>query len=183
MKRRLQLFLPLAIFLALCLMFYIALFRDNRGELPSALLDNPLPEFTLSTVKKPDQSITRADLLGKVALINVWATWCPACRVEHPYLVQLANQGVPIFGVNYKDDPAAARKWLKELQDPYRFSINDQSGSLGIDLGVYGAPETYLIDHLGVIRYKHVGIVDDNVWRNDLEPRYRSLLETMEADL
>ncbi len=182
MKRRLQLFLPLALFLALCLMFYIALFRDNRGELPSALLDNPLPSFTLTTVKNPERTVTRADLLGQVALINVWATWCPACRVEHPYLVQLANQGVLIVGVNYKDDPQEARKWLKELQDPYRFSINDQSGSLGIDLGVYGAPETYLVDHQGVIRYKHVGIVDANVWRNDLEPRYRSLREKMEAE-
>ena len=177
MKRRLQLFLPLAIFLGLCLMFYVALFRDNRGELPSALLDNPLPEFALSTVKNPKKDVTINDLLGEVALINVWATWCPACRVEHPYLVELANKGIPIYGVNYKDDQVEARKWLKTLHDPYRFSINDQDGSLGIDLGVYGAPETYLIDHQGVIRYKHVGIVDANVWKNDLQPRFKLLKE------
>lgn len=177
MKRRLQLFLPLAVFLGLCLMFYIALFRDNRGELPSALLDSPLPEFALSTVKNPGREVTKNDLLGEVALINVWATWCPACRVEHPYLVELANKGIPIFGVNYKDDQKEARKWLKTLHDPYRLSINDQDGSLGIDLGVYGAPETYLIDHQGVIRYKHVGIVDANVWKNDLRPRFKLLKE------
>nr|MDT0254005.1 DsbE family thiol:disulfide interchange protein [Endozoicomonas sp.] len=180
-KRRLKLFLPLAIFLGLCLMFYVALFRDDRGELPSALLDSPLPAFTLATVKDPARVVTRDDLLGEVALINVWATWCPACRIEHPYLVELASKGVPIYGVNYKDDQAEARKWLKTLHDPYRFSINDQDGLLGIDLGVYGAPETYLIDHLGVIRYKHVGIVDANVWRNDLEPRYRALKKKAEA--
>ncbi|WP_422450487.1 MULTISPECIES: DsbE family thiol:disulfide interchange protein [unclassified Endozoicomonas] len=179
MKRRLQLFLPLAIFLGLCLMFYVALFRENPGELPSALLDQPLPTFELPTVKNPDRTVTRESLLGEVALINVWATWCPACRVEHPYLVDLANKGVPIYGVNYKDDQPEARKWLKTLHDPYRFSINDKSGSLGIDLGVYGAPETYLIDHQGVIRYKHVGIVDANVWKNDLEPRFRHLQKQM----
>ncbi|WP_299726208.1 DsbE family thiol:disulfide interchange protein [uncultured Endozoicomonas sp.] len=177
MNRRLKLFLPLAIFLSLCLMFYIALFRDNKGELPSALLDSPLPSFSLTTVKNPARTVTRDDLLGEVALLNVWATWCPACRVEHPYLVDLANKGVPIYGVNYKDDQPEARKWLKVLHDPYRFSINDQDGSLGINLGVYGAPETYLIDHQGMIRYKHVGIVDANVWKNDIEPKYRALVE------
>lgn len=177
MKRRLQLFLPRAIFIGLCLTFYLALFRDNPGELPSALLDQPLPIFELSTVKNPDRKVTRESLLGEVALINVWATWCPACRVEHPYFVDLANKGVPIYGVNYKDDRSDARKWLKTLHDPYRFSINDKLGSLGLDLGVYGAPETYLIDHQGVIRYKHVGIVDANVWKNILEPRFRNLKE------
>ena len=112
-------------------MFFVSLFRDNRGELPSALLDNPLPSFTLGTVKDGTLQVTRNDLLGEVALMNVWATWCPACRVEHPYLLKLANNGVPIYGVNYKDDPEAARQWLQTFHDPYRFSINDQAGSLG----------------------------------------------------
>ncbi|MGB1271838.1 MAG: redoxin family protein, partial [Endozoicomonas sp.] len=128
-KSRWKLFLPLVIFLGLCLMFYIALIRD-RGELPSALRDNPFPSFNLPTVKNPDRFISRKDLIGEVALVNVWATWCPACRVEHPYLVELSNRGVPIYGVNSKDDQAEAQQWLRKLQDPYRFSINDQKGAL-----------------------------------------------------
>ncbi|WP_163021312.1 DsbE family thiol:disulfide interchange protein, partial [Pseudomonas viridiflava] len=108
---------------------------------------------------------TRADLLGKPALVNVWATWCMACRVEHLVLNRLAQQGVLIYGVNYKDTNADALKWLKDFHDPYRLNIRDDEGSLGLNLGVYGAPETFLIDAKGVIRHKYVGVIDDTVWR------------------
>ena len=167
-----QLFIPLTIFLFLSALLYVGLFRENQGDLPSALIDKPFPSFKLPSVKDPERLLNEKQLAGEVALVNVWATWCPACRVEHPYLNNLSRQGVTIYGVNYKDDQEEANIWLDRLEDPYQFSINDESGSLGIDLGVYGAPETYLIDAEGIIRYKHIGIVDDNVWENDLEPLY-----------
>ena len=120
--------------------------------------------------------LSQADLEGQVSLLNVWATWCVACRVEHPYLKQLAQQGIPLFGINYKDNDVAAQRWLDELGDPYRFNIADHEGTLGLDLGVYGAPETYLVDATGVIRYRHVGVVDERVWKTVLEPLYESLI-------
>ena len=168
-----QLFIPLTIFLFLSALLYIGLFRENQGDLPSALIDKPFPSFRLSSVKDPERLLSEQALTGEVALVNVWATWCPACRVEHPYLNYLSGRGVAIYGVNYKDDQKEANIWLDRLEDPYRFSINDGVGSLGIDLGVYGAPETYLIDTQGIVRYKHIGIVDDNVWEKILEPIYR----------
>ncbi|MCB1675532.1 MAG: DsbE family thiol:disulfide interchange protein, partial [Halioglobus sp.] len=123
-----------------------------------------------------EQPLSRDDITGPVALLKVWATWCVSCRVEHPYLQQLAAQGVPIYGVNYKDDDAAALRWLSDLGDPYVANIVDRQGSLGLDLGVYGAPETYLVDAAGVIRYRHVGVVDARVWESILRPLYRELL-------
>ncbi|HHJ1518884.1 TPA: thiol:disulfide interchange protein DsbE, partial [Pseudomonas aeruginosa] len=114
-------------------------------------------------------------------LVNVWGTWCPSCRVEHPELTRLAEQGVVIYGINYKDDNAAAIKWLNELHNPYLLSISDADGTLGLDLGVYGAPETYLIDKQGIIRHKIVGVVDQKVWREQLAPLYQQLLDEPEA--
>ncbi|OLQ26807.1 thiol:disulfide interchange protein, partial [Pseudomonas aeruginosa] len=125
--------------------------------------------------------LTEADLKGKPALVNVWGTWCPSCRVEHPELTRLAEQGVVIYGINYKDDNAAAIKWLNELHNPYLLSISDADGTLGLDLGVYGAPETYLIDKQGIIRHKIVGVVDQKVWREQLAPLYQQLLDEPEA--
>ena len=123
------------------------------------------------------ETITRADVTGEVALFNVWATWCISCRVEHPYLQRLSDEGVSIVGVNYKDREAAALTWLKDFEDPYQFSIFDEQGTLGLDLGVYGAPETYFVDGQGVIRYRHVGVIDERIWRGRLEPIYRALSE------
>ncbi len=176
--KRWRLFLPLALFLALCILLYIGLFRGKTDALPSPLLDQPLPEFSLATVLDQSRKVSPKDIIGEVALVNVWATWCIACRVEHPYLLELSKQGVPIYGVNYKDDQDEAQKWLKQLHNPYRFSIKDSKGTLGIDLGVYGAPETYLIDSKGVIRYKHIGIVDEKVWNSILKPHYEALLRS-----
>ncbi|MDD7805564.1 MAG: DsbE family thiol:disulfide interchange protein [Endozoicomonas sp. (ex Botrylloides leachii)] len=181
--RRWQLFLPLILFFGLCLLLYIGLFRSERDQLPSPLLNQPLPDFSLNTVLKPNHRVTANDLKGHVALINVWATWCIACRVEHPYLNQLAQQGITIYGINYKDDQPAAKQWLIQLHNPYRFSINDNQGKLGMDLGVYGAPETYLIDSDGIIRYKHIGIVDSNIWNTVLRPLYEALIQQKEGAL
>jgi cytochrome c biogenesis protein CcmG/thiol:disulfide interchange protein DsbE len=174
MGPRLKLFIPLILFASLALFLFRGLQLDPT-ELPSALIDKPLPAFELPALGL-DRILKREDVVGEVALFNVWATWCVSCRVEHPYLNQLARQGVPIYGVNYKDDDADALKWLAELGDPYRLSIVDAQGSLGLDLGVYGAPETYLVDAQGVIRYRHVGVVDDRVWRDVLGPIYDGLM-------
>lgn len=173
MGPRLKLFIPLLLFVALALFLFRGLQLDPT-DLPSALIDRPLPAFELPALGQ-DRLLSQQDVIGEVALFNVWATWCVSCRVEHPYLHRLAEQGVPIFGVNYKDDDVDALKWLAELGDPYQVNIVDAQGSLGLDLGVYGAPETYLVDAGGLIRYRHVGIVDDRVWREVLEPLYTRL--------
>ena len=173
MPRRLKLFLPLALFALLALFLLRGLSLDPE-ELPSALIDRPLPAFSLPSLGD-DRKLEPADVTGEPALFNVWATWCVSCRVEHPYLQQLAREGVPIYGINYKDDPAAAREWLRELGDPYRANIVDREGTLGLDLGVYGAPETYFVDAGGVVRYRHVGVIDERLWSSRLEPIYREM--------
>lgn len=174
MKRALLL-IPLALFLVGAVFLYRGLYLDP-SELPSALIGKPVPEFSLPAVEG-DKTLTRADLLGKPALLNVWATWCISCRVEHPVLNKLAQQGVRVYGVNYKDDNAAALKWLKEFQNPYQLNISDAEGSLGLNLGVYGAPETFLIDSKGIIRHKFVGVIDDVVWREQLAGLYQELVD------
>ena len=173
MAPRLKLFLPLLLFVVLAEFLVRGLSLDPK-ELPSALIDRPLPAFELPALAD-QRRLVRDDVIGEVALFNVWATWCISCRVEHPYLQQLADSGVPIIGINYKDDVDDARQWLVDLGDPYRLNIVDGEGSLGVDLGVYGAPETYLVDAEGVIRYRHVGVVDERAWRQVLEPLYLSL--------
>ena len=161
----------------------LGVYRDHRlargleldpKEMPSALIDRPFPDFDLPRLGD-DSRLAREDVLGQPALFNVWATWCVSCRVEHPYLQALAEQGVPIYGINYKDDDAAALKWLRDLGDPYIANIVDSSGSLGLDLGVYGAPETYFVDAQGTVRYRHVGVIDERIWRTRLAPIYAEL--------
>jgi len=173
MVSRLKLFAPLILFAVMALFLFRGLGLDPN-EMPSALIDQPLPAFRLPDLAETT-ILTRSDVVGQVSLLNVWATWCVACRVEHPYLLDLAERGVPIFGLNYKDDGSDARKWLLDLGNPYRLDIADREGTLGLDLGVYGAPETYLLDAAGVIRYRHVGIVDQQVWESILQPLYLSL--------
>lgn len=173
--RRWMLLAPLVLFLGMAALLYRGLYLDP-SELPSALIGKPFPEFSLPAVQG-GAPLTRASLLGKPALVNVWGTWCVACRVEHPVLTKLAQQGVVIYGVNYKDINADALKWLKEFHDPYQLNINDEAGSLGLNLGVYGAPETFLIDAKGVIRYKHVGVIDETVWREKLAGQYHALVD------
>lgn len=190
--RRIYLIIPLVLFLGLGGFFMNALMDKKRENeeaaalgmqpssslvLPSALIGKPFPAFSLATVEDPSQMLTNDDLIGKPALVNIWATWCVACRVEHPVLNKLAAQGVVIHGVNYKDENASAQKWLKEFHDPYQLNISDAEGRLGLDLGVYGAPETFLIDAEGVIRYKFIGVVDERVWERELQPRYQALVD------
>lgn len=175
---RLKLFLPLIIFSLLAIVFWNVLQNKNYDpqDLPSALIDQPLPSFTLPTVDT-DNIVTEKQLVGRVFLLNVWATWCITCRVEHPYLVKLKNQGINIIGLNYKDDKAKAQAWLSDFHNPYVVNLYDEQGSLGLDLGVYGAPETYLIDAKGIIRYKHVGDINAHVWQEQLQPLYEGLLK------
>ncbi len=173
--KRLILLVPLALFLGMAAFLYKGLFL-NPQELPSALIDKPLPAFSLPDLKAPQTMITQADFKGP-ALINVWATWCPTCKAEHQMLNDLAKAGVTIYGINYKDDAQAAQQWLKDYLDPYQRTLVDAQGSLGLDLGVYGAPETFLIDAQGIIRHKYVGAIDERVWRQELAPRYQALLE------
>lgn len=170
---RLKLFAPLLMFLVLALLLARGLQLDPKA-LPSALIDKPLPEFQLAALGE-ESVLQRASVIGAPSLFNVWATWCISCRVEHPWLQKLADEGVPIIGINYKDEDAAAIEWLAQLGNPYRTNIVDAEGSLGLDLGVYGAPETYLVDSEGIIRYRHVGVIDDRVWREILQPIFREM--------
>ncbi len=172
--KKLRLFLPFIVFAVLAAFLLRGLYLDPR-EMPSALLDRPFPAFKLPALEDGERQITEEALQGRVTLVNVWGTWCPPCREEHPYLVELAEEkGVRILGMNYKDDPEDARQWLRELGDPYVDTFMDRDGRFGIDLGVFGAPETYLVDAEGVIRYKHVGVVNDQVW-DEMGTIYRKL--------
>lgn len=170
MRERLKLFVPLLLFVVLAGLLYLGLGRDPRA-LPSALVDRPLPALRLAALDE-GRVMDAAELRGQAWLLNVWATWCAACRDEHPYLLELASQGVTIVGLDYKDDPGRARDWLRRLGNPYRTVLIDADGRFGLELGVYGAPETYLIDPDGVVRYRHVGVLDAAVWREQIEPRY-----------
>lgn len=173
-KLTLILALPLAGFLALLLVLLGGLGNDPR-LLPSALIDKPLPAFAVGTLDDPDSRRTAEDLKGGIALLNVWATWCPTCAAEHAVLNALRDRGVVIYGVNYKDDRDTALRWLSRQGDPYRLNLYDPQGSLGLDLGVYGAPETYLLDQRGVIRYRHVGALTEAIWADEFLPRIQQL--------
>lgn len=162
--------IPLVLFLALVAFLAIGLGRDPR-EVPSPLINKPAPTFRLVQLKDPSRSFSSEDMRGKVWLLNVWASWCVACRDEHPMLLELARQNaLPIYGLNYKDKPTDAISWLNELGDPYVLSVSDLDGRVGIDYGVYGAPETFLIDRDGVIRFKQIGPVTPEVWTKEIAP-------------
>ena len=163
---RLRLFVPLFAFALLAVLLFRGLSLDPTA-LPSALLDKPFPAFALPTLRS-DTPLSRDDIIKGPALVNVWATWCYSCRVEHPFLVELADRGIPIVGLNYKDEPTKARQWLIDLGNPYSENISDTEGVLGLDLGVYGAPETYVVDASGNVRYRHVGVLDSSVWEGEL---------------
>ncbi|SCN46800.1 Cytochrome c-type biogenesis protein CcmG/DsbE, thiol:disulfide oxidoreductase [methanotrophic endosymbiont of Bathymodiolus azoricus (Menez Gwen)] len=161
---RLLLFIPLALFIALSFFLWKGLSIDPR-KLPSALIDKPFPEFQVEALLQPERMLSKADFVGKPVLINVWATWCPSCRQEHEQLLRIAQDNkIDIIGLNYKDERAAATNWLRQLGNPYVFNIYDEAGMLGLDLGVYGAPETYLLDAQGVVRHRHVGVVTAQTW-------------------
>ncbi len=161
--RRLLVLLPLALFIGLGLFLWNGIGKDTN-TIPSPLLNKPMPSFALTSLYDENRVVSAADIKGP-ALLNVWATWCPTCKQEHAQLNKIAQEeGVTIYGVNYKDDRAKAKVWLEKYLDPYALNVFDPEGKLGLDLGVYGAPETYIIDAQGIIRYKHVGEVNQRVW-------------------
>jgi cytochrome c biogenesis protein CcmG/thiol:disulfide interchange protein DsbE len=166
---------PLAIFVVLCGFFAVGLTLKPR-EIPSPLINKPAPAFSLPTLDAPDQKLGAADLRGKVWILNVWASWCVACQVEHPLLVEFSRAGiVPLYGLNYKDKRDAAQGWLQKYGNPYTRSLSDTDGLVGIDFGVYGVPETFVIDKEGVIRFKQIGPVTPEVLRDTIVPLVRKL--------
>jgi cytochrome c biogenesis protein CcmG/thiol:disulfide interchange protein DsbE len=180
-RRSLLALLPVAAFGALGGAFYWGL-RNNDDRLPSTLIGTPIPEFDLPPIEGRQDGLSSADLRGEVSIVNVWASWCVPCRVEMPLLVELAETGsVPIYGINYKDDPGAALSFLKELGDPYSRIGADRSGRVAIDWGVYGLPETFVIDAQGRIAYKHVGPFNRRSLEEDILPVVRQLQEGGEA--
>ena len=171
-------FLPLIGFVVFGLLLWWAL-DDSRDlhEIPSPLIGKVVPPFQLPLLGAPAQQVDNARLMGDVTLLNFWGSWCFVCVQEHPFLQQLADKGVRIVGVNYRDDPDDAKQWLEKHGDPYQQVIVDAEGRLAIDLGVYGAPETFLVDKQGMVRYKRVGLVNAEIWRRDIEPLYKQLLQ------
>ena len=166
---------PLGVFVLLVALLAVGLTLNPR-EVPSPLIGHPAPAFKLQQLHRPDLAFSQKDMQGQVWLLNVWASWCAACRDEHPLLVDLAKtRVVPVIGLNYKDEPDAGKAWLKQFGDPYVLSITDTAGRVGIDFGVYGVPETFLIDKQGVIRYKQIGPVTARLLEEKILPLVRTL--------
>jgi len=175
MRLPLRFLTPLAIFAALVAFLRVGLHLDPR-EVPSPLIGKPAPEFALTQLDAPAQTLRRADMAGKVWMLNVWASWCDACRDEHPHLVEFAKlHAVPIYGLDYKDQRAPALQWLAERGNPYDASLFDGDGRVGIDFGVYGVPETFVIDKHGVIRFKQIGALTPEVLQDKVLPLLRKL--------
>lgn len=167
--------LPLALFLVLAGFLAVGLRLDPR-EVPSPLINKPAPSFSATSLHKPEQRISKQNLLGQVWILNVWASWCGACRDEHPALLDFARQAqVPIYGLNYKDERGAGQAWLNQLGNPYTDSLYDPEGRIGIDFGVYGVPETFVIDRSGTIRYKHIGPLTPELLRDTISPLLKQL--------
>jgi cytochrome c biogenesis protein CcmG, thiol:disulfide interchange protein DsbE len=172
--RRLIYLLPVAAFVGLVIYFYVALSRDP-SVLPSAMIDQPAPAFTLAGVGG-QPGLARDEFAGQVVLINFFASWCVPCRVEHPLLMNVSRElGVPLYGIDYKDKPEDAGKFLGELGNPYGRIGADRDGRVGIDFGVYGVPETYVIDKAGRIRLRHVGPLTPADVAKELAPLVQAL--------
>jgi cytochrome c biogenesis protein CcmG/thiol:disulfide interchange protein DsbE len=172
MKRYL---IPLGIFLAVVVFLARGLSLDPK-EVPSPLIGKPAPAFQVEALAAADRTLKRDDLLGKVWVLNVWASWCAACREEHPVLLDFARRGVvPVYGLNYKDERRDGMKWLAQFGDPYTDSLFDPQGRVGLDYGVYGVPETFVVDRAGVIRYKHIGPLTPEVVAQKIEPLLKTL--------
>lgn len=167
--------LPLAVLIVVVGFLGVGL-RLNPREVPSPLIGKAAPPFTLPVLHTPAKTVSNTDLKGQVWMLNVWASWCVSCRDEHPVLVELARRKViPIVGLNYKDKSEDAKAWLKKFGDPYVMSLVDAKGQIGIDYGVYGVPETYVIDRDGVIRYKKIGPVTPDTVREKILPLVKQL--------
>jgi cytochrome c biogenesis protein CcmG, thiol:disulfide interchange protein DsbE len=170
-----KLLVPLAIFVVLAGFLFAGLWRDPR-EVPSPLINKPAPQFALAQLHDPAAKLGTVDMKGQVWLLNVWASWCVSCREEHPLLVELAKaKVVPIIGLDYKDEPGPGKTWLAQNGDPYTTSVMDRDGSVGIDYGVYGVPETFVIDKGGTIRYKQIGPITPEALEKRILPLVREL--------
>lgn len=170
--------IPLGIFFVLVIFLGIGL-KLNPREVPSPLIGKPAPHFQLAQLHAPEQTFSPEQMKGKVWLLNVWASWCVSCRAEHPVLNEFARSGqVEIIGLNYKDEPADARQWLAQLGNPYTISVMDTEGMAGLDWGVYGVPETFVIDKKGLVRFKLTGPVDPNNLQTEIMP----LLQTLNGE-
>jgi len=175
---KMRFLLPLAIFLIMAAFLVKGLFLNPR-EVPSPLIDKPAPSFSLVQLHEPERTLAREDLKGQVWLFNVWASWCVSCREEHPLLVELSRQGlVPIYGLNYKDKREDALGWLAQFGNPYTASVVDRDGRVGIDYGVYGVPETFVVDKNGVIRYKQIGPVTRDALDKKIIPLVKQLQQS-----
>jgi cytochrome c biogenesis protein CcmG/thiol:disulfide interchange protein DsbE len=167
--------IPLAIFIAMLVFLGVGLKLDPH-EVPSPLIDKPAPVFHLQTLDIPSRVMSSADMRGQVWLLNVWASWCSGCREEHPVLVEFAKtRAVPIYGLDYKDQPEDARRLLDSMGNPYVASVSDLDGRTGIEFGVYGVPETFVIDKAGVIRYKQIGPITPKVLHDTILPLVKKL--------
>ena len=165
----------LGVFAALVLLLAIGL-RLNPREVPSPLIGKPAPSFELPLLQEPDQRFNEKQMLGRVWILNVWASWCPPCLVEHPVVTRIAKAGLaPVIGLNYKDARDEALPWLERNGNPYQLIAYDREGRIGIDYGVYGVPETYVIDRQGVIRFKHIGPLSVEVVQQRVEPLVKQL--------
>jgi cytochrome c biogenesis protein CcmG, thiol:disulfide interchange protein DsbE len=172
---RFNILIPLLIFIVLFLFLWRGLYLDPR-HLPSTFINKPAPNFSLPELNNSQQSFTKQNLLGHVSLLHVWASWCATCQEEQPFLMDLARiQSVPIYAIDYKDEQNAARQWLYERGNPYRLVGFDMDGKVGINWGVYGTPETFVIDKNGVIRYKVIGALTPNIWQNEVAPLINKL--------
>ncbi|PSJ80441.1 DsbE family thiol:disulfide interchange protein [Neisseria iguanae] len=162
---------PLFLLVGVLGLFFLGLQNDPR-KLPSTLINNPLPAFSLPTLQNAAKEMDSKNYLGQVWLLNVWASWCVTCRQEHGFLLALEqNKTIPIVGLNYKDDPIAARWWLREMGgDPYQVSVVDRGGKIGIELGVYGVPETFLIDKKGHVIHRFTGALNNGVFQKEFQP-------------
>ncbi|HEX9274795.1 MAG TPA: DsbE family thiol:disulfide interchange protein [Casimicrobiaceae bacterium] len=174
-RRAVALIVPLLLFIGVAVFLAIGLTRDPR-EIPSPLIGKPVPGFSLPPVRGRALGLSSTDLKGEASLVNVFASWCVACREEHPLLMQIRREGiVPVHGLNYKDQPADAARWLDEFGDPYTRTGADLDGRVAIDWGVYGVPETFVVDRDGRIVYKHIGPITPTVWQRTLLPLIRVL--------
>lgn len=163
-------FWPFVVFVVLAGFLYVGLGLDPH-EVPSPLINKPAPAFVLPQLHEPAKQFSSQEMKGQVWLLNVWASWCVTCKQEHPILMELAQQNlVPIYGLDYKDERDAGLGWLRNSGDPYTLSMSDRDGRVGIDYGVYGVPETYVIDKQGVIRYKQIGAVTRQSLRENILP-------------
>ncbi len=166
--------LPIIFFMVISIFLWRGLSLDPH-HLPSVQVGKSLPEFNLPELENPTTMFQSSQVQGKVVLLNVWASWCAACVEEQVFLMQLAREGVSIYGLNYKDEPSNAIQWLKQWGNPYKNIISDSQGTVAIDLGVYGAPETFIIDKKGIIRYRHAGIMNQELWLKEMLPLMKGL--------